>query len=131
KAGYRQADTTSIISTIKRQTSGPKPNKSTNARDLLYKLLNQGIAIPIIGKAIIKANRTNRIDSPRNCFISWPLVAPIVLRMPASFARVNDLAVVRFTKFIPAINNRNKAIAEKMYIYRISLPGINSSAKSE
>ena len=42
------------------------------------------------------ANMVVRVDSTRNWAISCGLVEPVTLRMPISFARLADRAVVRF-----------------------------------
>ena len=45
-----------------------------------------------------------------SCFLS----PPITFLMPISFARLTDLAMVRFIKLIHAMSNINKAIPESM-----------------
>src|SRR5215475_3733254 len=67
------------------------------------------------------ATKLNRIASARNCFINCFFSEPKTLRMPTSLARFADCAVERFIKLTQASTIINKATAEKIYTYFISL----------
>ena len=64
--------------------------------------------------AIKTAKKVNRIDSVKNCLTSLALFEPNTLRIPTSFERVEERAVVRFIKLIQAISKMNPAIMEKI-----------------
>ena len=55
-----------------------------------------------------------RMDSVKNCE-QISSNEPNTFLTPTSFARFDERAVARFIKFTQAMNNMNKAIAEKIY----------------
>src|SRR4030095_16674281 len=63
--------------------------------------------------------------SARNCLTNWPLVEPVTLRIPTSFALFADRAVERFIKFTQARMMINKAILPNIYMYLILLRWLN------
>src|ERR1700742_2493782 len=78
-----------------------------------------------------KEIRVTRTDSLRNWPISCPRTEPIALRMPTSFARFSERAVLRFIKLIQASNNTNTPIAPKSHRYFIWPPTLKPSLNSE
>ena len=78
------------------------------------RLLKKGSRILESIKVIKNAKRQSTIDSLINCLVSCDFIAPATFRIPTSRARSADLAVVRFTKFMQAINNIKMAITEKI-----------------
>jgi hypothetical protein len=62
----------------------------------------------------MNANAQMMIDSPTNCCASCVFAAPTTFRIPTSFARSDERAVVRLTKLMQAISKINMAMIEKM-----------------
>ena len=67
-----------------------------------------------IGAAMKNEIATSFINSFDNKLRILDTDAPITLRIPISLERLTDLAMVRLTKFIEAINKMNRAIPERI-----------------
>src|SRR5690606_36443756 len=89
---------------------------------LLATWLNQGSnrsARKIANRNAMQAVKT---DSLRNCAIRNCFGEPTVLRMPTSFARFSDRAVLRFMKFMQATNSTNKPMTLNSRTYPMEPP---------
>src|SRR6185503_527018 len=76
--------------------------------------LNNGNNAQAANTAMIAARRVIITDSAKNWAMRYLRGDPSTLRTPTSRARFADRAVERFMKFIQAISNMNKAMAEKI-----------------
>src|ERR1700681_4016335 len=57
----------------------------------------------LAAKLNIRETNTRKLVSPRNCRISWVLIAPSTFRIPTSLARLIAWAVDRLMKLMEAI----------------------------
>ena len=62
----------------------------------------------------------NKRDSIKNCQISFERIAPKTLRTPISFALLFERAVVKFVKFIDAINKIKMAMIKNIFTIVLS-----------
>ena len=63
-----------------------------------------------------------KVASVKNCPMMEERPAPITFRTPTSLARLEALAVAKFTKLMQEIINNNSAAKEKMRTYSIRPP---------
>jgi hypothetical protein len=80
---------------------------------------------------ITKENKAIITDSPINCFLKVPWLAPLTFLIPTSLKRVLALATEILIKLNEAINRIIRAIPEKIKIYRIFVTLAISDEKSE
>ena len=106
-----------------------KFEKSTD-KGLPVRALNLGRNNSTITRARVRAIAEIRIDSPRNCFMSWKRLAPTTFRNPTSLVRWTDRAVARFIKLIQAVMRIKNAMSVKKTTYWMS-PSLFSNLNSE
>src|SRR3954466_12000733 len=90
------------------------------------RLLNQGRSKLTRTHDAIKENITTKKDSLKNWYTSCLRTEPIVLRIPTSFARFSDRAVLRFMKLMQASSNMNTPIIVTIHTMRIGLLSITA-----
>src|SRR5690606_12374132 len=110
-----------------------KPVTTTNAMLIVQKypldsgsstcfwasVLNHGSETLTSARATMNANTATRTDSHKNCWMSCFLAEPIDFRMPTSFARCSDRAVLKFMKLMQGSNNTNAPTTPKSQTYWI------------
>src|SRR5260221_2145028 len=74
------------------------------------KSLNHGREVITNAMAMRNANTTTKNDSLKNCPTNCLRIEPIAFRIPTSFARFSDLAVLKFMKLMHANNKTNTPI---------------------
>ena len=67
--------------------------------------LNQDNDNKTSSNEMIKARKTTKNDSLKNCCTNCPFIEPKDLRMPTSLARFSERAVLKFIKLIHASSN--------------------------